>query len=186
MLTELYKNDWCSIFKIENEKLKIKPFYFKRLNKLNHGLVAILPYRYSKLPSFLNKEYLVVEELRPSWCVSDILNNTLQTHLASITGGVNKNERIEDAILRELKEETGYEAEGDSLEYLGWSFVEKDSDSKISLFSIDLTNCKQGIISKDGTELEKYTEPKWISESQISDLADPLVAQMYVKLNKNF
>ncbi len=183
-LKTLYTNAWCSIKSIENKELGITPFYFKHLEKLKHGVIAILPYRYSNLPNLLHKQYLLVEELRPAWCIKDIMNNQVSLTLASITGGVNLNERPENAAIRELKEETGYEVPKDvSLEFLGFSGTDKDSDTNVYLFTVDLTDVKQGEIKRDGTPLEKYTTPKWVSD--ITQIYDPLVAQMYVKLNKN-
>jgi len=184
MIKELYTNTWCSIKSIENKELGIEPFYFKHLEKLKYGIVAILPYRYKNYPSLLYKEYLLVEELRPSWCIRDIEENRISLVLASITGGIDKNERPEVAVLRELKEETGYEVPPEiSVEFLGFSGTDKDSDTNVYLFSVDLTEIKPGEIKKDGSALEKYTTPKWISD--ISNIYDPLVAQMYVKLNRN-
>jgi len=178
----LHTNIWCSIKSIENKELGIPPFYFKHLEKLSNGVIAILPYRYNSV-NLLHKQYLLVEELRPAWVLKEIMRNEISLSLASITGGIDRGERPEDAAKRELKEETGYDIPLDSLEFLGFSKTDKDSSTEIYLFTVNLTDIKQGEIKRDGTPLEKYTTPKWIND--ITDICDPLVAQMYVRFNKN-
>lgn len=102
----------------------------------------------------------------------------------SVGGRVKFGERLEDSILREIKEETGIDAEIDKMAFIHENFFSDDDGTffhEISVFfyikpNEMLFNIKNGHLTDKGP-LGEYLE--WI------DLSEPLKVQIYPEFFKN-
>jgi 8-oxo-dGTP pyrophosphatase MutT (NUDIX family) len=180
-ITELYSNKWISLRSVEDEKKRIPPYIYKHVTPSDGHTVAILPWRMNIGKEIL--EFLIINEVRPCWSIQD--DDLEKKHYQSITGAIDIGERPVIAAMRELVEETGFKVEKNKMVSLGNSFVSKASDTIYHLFCVNLNEISPG--KKETTEMaEQSAETFWFEENQLHNIADPLVAQMYLKFKNNF
>lgn len=141
--------------------------------KCNGKLIAFLPY---KINSKNNIEYLMRMEICPA--------HGDNHEFCGIIGGYdNLQYTIDEVAVKELEEETGYKIELDELQPLGWIWDSKIADTKVYLYTADLTNCLEGIATTDGTELEKNSYCKWTSLNECMKTKDSKVHTILNMLN---
>ena len=123
-----------------------------------NATVALLPYRMHN-----NKlEFLI----RYEYCPAHYINKKMEA--TCITGGYDDNSiSISQTALKELLEEGGYDCELNELIALDWCWEGKASDTKVYLYSIDLTDKDRQQASGDGSDGEKGTYCKWESYDKI-------------------
>jgi 8-oxo-dGTP pyrophosphatase MutT (NUDIX family) len=102
----------------------------------------------------------------------------MEPALSGITGGVEGDRPVEDAV-RELQEESGYEADEDEFIYLGTCRGVKSNDTVYHLYAVDVTNKKQGRALGDGSALDN-APVEW--HPNAVDCDDPQAAHAYLKL----
>ena len=96
-----------------------------------------------------------------------IEKNNAYEKLLSINLNKGKETSLEELILKELLEEGGYDCELNELIALDWCWEGKASDTKVYLYSIDLTDKDRQQASGDGSDGEKGTYCKWESYDKI-------------------
>jgi 8-oxo-dGTP pyrophosphatase MutT (NUDIX family) len=165
----LHDNEWLSLRVVRKPDAGINGYVYSHETRCNGRIVALLPYR----DTDDGREYLLKAEVTPCW--------GFEHFYSAITGGY-EGEGIEDDAIRELEEETGYEAKRDELIPLGLSFASKSSDTVYSLFSVDLTGREAGEAVGDGSRLEAESTAVWLPASALVDVWDPQVSAMYVRL----
>ena len=170
----LFDSPFLQLRSIEDSEKGIKPYYYKHVKLYNGSVIAILPYRYTNYPLGFNKEFLLINEMRPAWSIDKLIS-------ASLTGGVEKGSYPEATAVKELKEEAGYTVEESNLEYLGTTYSAKASDTIVHLFAVDVTDLVPELIKGDGTGLESMSKPIWVTVKELTLVMDPLVIQMYFR-----
>ena len=175
----LFDSPFLQLRSIEDKEKGIRPYFYKHVKLYDGQVVAVLPYRYPNYPLSFNKEFLLINEMRPCW---DINNLTP----ASLTGGIEKGSTPGETAKKELKEEAGYIAE--NISYLGTTYTAKASDTICHLFAVDVTDLTPEEIKGDGTGLESMSKPIWVGFKEVLACQDPLIAQIILRLqyNQNF
>ena len=159
----LFKEEWISIK--ENNG-----YCYLHEEKCNGTLVAILLTR-----NFHNeKQYLMREEICPA--------HGNKHEFCGIIGGYdNDSISLFETAIKEIKEETGYTVNISKLLLLGWVWDAKIADTKVYLFTADVSKLIPGIPTTDGTELEKNSYCKWVNLDQCMLTND---SKVHVILNK--
>ena len=164
-VTTLFKEKWISI------KQNVKHKYsFIHEEKCNGILVAFLPVKiiHGQLQFLMRKEICPAHGNDHEFC--------------GIIGGYDDNSiSIRDTAMKELKEETGYEIDKCDLESLDWVWDSKVADTKVYLFTADLSHYTQGIAITDGTELEKNSSCEWVCIEECMKTRD---SKVHTILNK--
>lgn len=160
----LYENQWLSLCMVTSPF----PYVYSHETRCNGRIVAVLPFRDAR-----NREYLVRSEVTPCW--------SPDPELSAITGGWEGGD-IEDDVVREVLEETGYPITREDLIALGVSRASKSSDTLYSLFAVNLTGREAGMATGDGTPLEAGSSVQWVSAETLAWLKDPQLAVMYRRL----
>lgn len=132
-------------------------------------IMAILPWQDNKG----GRRYLAKTEITPSWGPGP--------QVGAITGGWEGGDIADDAV-RELAEETGYEAGKGELVNLGECYAGKSADTVYSLFAVDLTGRRPGPLAGDGSRDEAASPPVWLTAAELLQVKDPQVAVMYLRL----
>ena len=137
-------------------------------------IVSVLPFRYAP---YGNIDFLIRKEVTPAW------GHSLNQHMSSITGGVEKNQNpLENAVM-EIKEEGGYDVELSDLLSLGVVHGSKSSDTDYYLFSVDLTGKVQTIPEGDGSHMETLASCEWVSEQLLlKNMVDAVGLAAFAKL----
>lgn len=160
----LYKDEWYSI-KEHNS------YPYVHEEKCNGTLVSILPFR--KINGKI--EFLMRYEVIPS--------HSDNHEFCGVIGGYDDcSITIKQTAVKELKEETGYSIDEKQLIELDWVYAGKSNDTKVYLFSCDLTNITKGIATTDGTELEKNAYCRWEEQNNLWTTNDPNVYAILAKL----
>ncbi len=161
-----------TLFKEELLSIKSnKGYTYIHEEKANGKLIAFIPYRIVDG----EKEFLMRYETCPA--------HGNDREFCIIIGSVDDiNLTVEQTAVKELEEETGYKINLDELQQLDWVWDSKVADTKIYLFSADLSNKKQGVPLTDGTELEKQASCIWVPLKQCYECKDPKVFALLNKL----
>jgi 8-oxo-dGTP pyrophosphatase MutT (NUDIX family) len=162
--TTLFENPWLSLCMVTSPV----PYVYSHETRCNGRILAVLPFRDGP-----DREYLVRSEVTPCWGPDP--------ELSSVTGGWQGGD-IEDDVVREVLEETGYTITREDLIPLGESRASKSSDTLYSLFAVNLTGRVAGIATGDGTPLEAGSSVQWVSADTLAWLKDPQLAVMYRRL----
>lgn len=139
--------------------------------------LCILPYRITSEIEFL---------LRDEFC--PVIPNLITI----ITGRIDEGETPEQAAIRELKEEAGYEVLESQLKSIGEVILGKQSNCSEKLFSVDLTDVPEGEITTDGTIHEKNSRNYWVPfeilKKKIKETNDGYLLSAFSKflVNENF
>lgn len=159
----------------------VNGYFYSHESRCNGKIIALLPYRF--VPEQFNKlQLLVRNEVTPCWGT--------QRFLSSITGGYEGGDPRDTAIL-EMKEEAGYDISSNNLISLGTSFASKSADTIYYLYSVNLAGETKGIVTTDGSVLEKKATCVWMSYQELlnSDIQDPqvyvLLTRLIIHLNRN-
>lgn len=172
-IEKLVENPWLELHKMVYPEKDISGYVYSHEKACDGKKVAILPFMYLEGNIF----YLLRHEVTPCW-------HPTKQIISSITGGYEKEKGIEGTVIMELKEEAGYTVNKEELIDLGTCRGTKSTDTIYHLYSVDLTNKKQGMATGDGSELERKAECKWAME--LFDCEDPIAFTCYYKLNKVF
>lgn len=90
--------------------------------------------------------------------------------LNSFTGSLDKNKKVREILLEEIKEESGYTIPPDEIKdrviYLSKQPVSSQTNEEVYLYLINVTNLKQGKTIPDN-DWEKYSYIKWTSSNFI-------------------
>jgi 8-oxo-dGTP pyrophosphatase MutT (NUDIX family) len=159
----LFKEEWLSI-KQNNG------YSYLHEEKCNGILMAFLPIKNvnGKLQYLMRREKCPAHGNEQEFC--------------GIIGGYDDNTiTIEETALKELKEESGYSIDKIDLESLGWVWDSKVADTKVYLFSANVSHYIQGIATTDGTELEKNSSCEWVTLDKCMETKD---SKVHVILNK--
>jgi len=100
----------------------------------------------------------------------------------SLTGTIEDGLSPEETAIKELKEESGYEAEIDELIPYGWVYPTKFLDYRQFLFAVDLTGKTQGPILGDGSSGEVGATVVWVPRKMALVVTDPSVAAIVAHL----
>lgn len=145
-------------------------YEFLHEHRCGGEIVAILPYRKDENGE---EEYLLREEVTPCW--------GFQPTLATVTGGVEKNQGTLAAAVQELHEETGYHvaAVNERWTFLGKSRGTKSTDTWYMLFSVDVSDLEPGEILGDGSHYDTIARPVWTLTPWKSP--DPMAAVLWAR-----
>lgn len=170
----LCNNEWVSLKILKDESRKIGGYVYSTEIRCNGNIVSFLPYK------FINNklEFLFRCEATPCWDLDKIC-------ISSFTGGVDSDDSIEKTVIKELREESGYEIEKKDLIDFGKSYGSKSSDTIYHLFSMDLTNKTQTKELEIESELEKSSYCKWIDYDDIYT-EDPLAYSILFRFLQYF
>lgn len=155
----LFKEEWLSV----KENNGYSYIHEERCNGI---LVSILPWRQ------YNKHEKMEFLMRMETCPAHGNNH----EFCGIIGGYDDTSyTIEETAIKEVKEETGFDINLKRLNSLGWVWDSKVADTKVYLFTADLTGLEQGIATTDGTELEKNSYCVWAPIKECMNCKDSKV-----------
>ena len=164
----LYKDKWIELRKKDD-------WYTYAHNVVGDG-VAVLGFR--RTPSGI-----------PGVCIWEVMVRSEHTpphgegfRLTSLTGSIEHGLSPLETAAKELKEESGYEINSDSIIDLGWVYPSKFSDYRQYLYAVDLTGLPQGRIEGDGTEGEKGASVGWFSVDFALEVNDPSISASIARL----
>lgn len=164
----LYENEWISLKSKTFPNTKHE-YIYSHETRCNGHIVVVLPFKIIN-----NKvQYLLRHELNPAWGDERIY--------ASVTGGIDTLYPEKDAI-KELQEETGFQATVDELINLGQCQGTKSTDTIYHLFAVNLTDRRPIKPSGDGSVGEATNINVWVSDIGISK--DPHVYVAFYRLLK--
>lgn len=170
----LCENEWVSLRKLTDVDNHIHGYVYSHETRCKGKIIAILPFRFIGDGDARKLEVLLRREVTPCW-------DRLRQITSSITGGFENSETY--TAIHELWEEAGYKIAEADLIPLGYSFASKSSDTKYTLYSVDLSDVeKTGGAEGDGSELEKLAECYWADEDTIINTWDPQVSVMFLRL----
>jgi 8-oxo-dGTP pyrophosphatase MutT (NUDIX family) len=144
-------------------------YVFSHETRCQGRIMAILPWQDTKG----GRRYLLKTEVTPAWGPGPTIG--------AITGGWEGASIADDAV-RELREETGYEADRAELVSLGECYASKSADTVYGLFAVDLTGRRPGPLTGDGTRDEAASPPVWLTAAELINVKDAQVAVMYLRL----
>ena len=147
-----------------------------------HGhIVMVLPYRWKPNIRGRVREFLLRNEATPCWDndVPQVSSITGGCENVQATEGMPDEERFLPDAVRELLEETGYDAPADRFTYLGRCFGPKSADTHYHLFAVDLTGIPEGEAKGDGSAHEAAATNEWHPDTVKA--VCPLVAVSYVR-----
>lgn len=148
----VHENPWLSLRKIVAPSRGVEGYVYSHETRCNGQIVALMPYRHTAE----GVEFLLRREVTPCW--------GMQEEYSSLTGGVEPGADPRLTAQSELHEEAGYLLPGDGLKFLGTSFASKSSDTRYFLYTVDLTDKKQGAALGDGTPLDVTGTVHWVSD----------------------
>lgn len=168
----LFSNKWLSLKEIVDPERGVNGYVYSHETRCKGRIVLVMPFRRSGdgHGPFNSIEVLLRRETTPCW--------GMEPSLSGITGGVEGDRPLDDAI-RELKEESGYEAAEDEFIYLGTCRGTKSTDTVYHLYAVDVTGKEQGEATGDGSALDD-APVEW--HRTAVDCDDPQAAFAYLKL----
>jgi 8-oxo-dGTP pyrophosphatase MutT (NUDIX family) len=169
MINTLFQNQWLSLKEVVAPP-NIKGYVFSHETRSNGSIVSILPYRELNGKT----QFLLRKEITPCW-------DDEEPNFSSITGGIEDISQKRQTVINEIKEEAGYEVSKQDLMFLGTCRGSKSSDTTYYLYSVDLSDKKQGDAVGDGSELERLGSCVWFDD--ISESVDSLSYVSFYRLN---
>ncbi len=164
----VYSNKFVEVQKIIDPENGVNGYFYLH-ETLGDGVISILPFKKEKN----QVQFLLRKEITPCWSMS--------YSISTITGKHDQKTPVLTAV-KELKEEAGYEVLSKDMINLGTCRGTKSCDTIFYLFSVDLTDNKEGKATTDGSELEKNATCIW--NSDVSKSIDPLSYVSYYRLMK--
>jgi 8-oxo-dGTP pyrophosphatase MutT (NUDIX family) len=164
----LCENPWLELRKMVDPDNGVQGYIYSHEKRCNGKILSILPYSIELDGSM---QFLLRKEVTPCWSMDPIVS--------SITGGYEGKDMIED-VIRELKEEAGYDAIPSEIISLGTCRGTKSTDTVFHIYSIDLTGKPKSRAVGDGSELEAKAHCFW--SKTINEAEDPLVYVSYTRL----
>lgn len=162
----LHENDWLSLRRLRVPSAQIGGYVYSHESRCNGRIVAALPF-------IAPARFLLRVEVTPCWGLGPVAS--------AVTGGVDGDESCVQAVLRELREETGFAvSEGPRLIDLGTSRGTKSTDTIYSLYAANVDGLVQHALVGDGSPLEASAHCEWTSHPWES--VDPLCALMWARL----
>lgn len=164
----LFETPWLTLHTVEYPEMGIGGYVYSHEKRCNGRIIAVLPNR------VVNgvEEFLIRREITPCW--------GLKHNLSAITGGWEGGDPVDD-VIRELKEEAGYDVHYSEVVSLGQSYASKSSDTIYDLFTVNLTDKIPGVASGDGSSLEANADCVWLSYEEAGQVRDPQVGLMLVR-----
>jgi len=174
----LFKNDWLSVRELEDTEKNIKYTYVHSERGIG-DCVAILPFKIEND----EPKFLVRADWIPCWGLDkDVARPKF---MVSITGGIETGGPTQN-VIKELKEEAGYEVTSQDLIELGASYISKVTSAFAYLYTVNLTD-KQPVVAEGQDELEQLGETLWVGQKElIMQGADPLLQSMLAKILEIF
>ena len=154
---ELFRNQFLAIINRQG-------YTFVREVRCDGIIVSLLPFRTDTTGH--PTEFLARLEVCPA--------HGPALEQCSITGGLEPEQRVEEAAVQELWEEAGFRATENELISLGAVRPSKALDTAVYLFAVDVTGKKQMPPPGDGSHFEANASVEWVTFSQGINIADPL------------
>jgi 8-oxo-dGTP pyrophosphatase MutT (NUDIX family) len=171
----LADSGWQQLRVINHPEAGVENYSYCRESKAGGKGVAVLPFRWKK-NSLHALEFLIRSEFNPPW-------STEENFWTCVTGMVDPGEVPDHAAIRELLEETGYDAPWEQFVPLGWMFSNKGSDTITHMYGVDLTGLEAGDITGDGSLHEQKAFNQWVDEREMFEkVQHALVLALYAKL----
>lgn len=163
----LFQTDW-----LELRELPDLGYVYSHEVRCRGKLVSILPYKITGR----GLEILIRQEFIPPHFDDKELEPT------TITGGLMKEKSIDQTIIEELREESGYIISQDQLVYLSMGFPSKSSDTEVYFYTCDLTNVDQTEEANtgEGGELEKLAHNEWVLYKDFLNRSDWKCLFLYI------
>ena len=162
---ELFRNQFLAV-------INRQEYTFVREVRCDGIVVALLPFRANTTGQPI--EFLARLEVCPA--------HGPAPEQCSITGGLEPEQRVEEAAVQELWEEAGYRATENELISLGKVRPSKALDTTVYLFAVDVTGKKQLPPPGDGSRFEANATVEWVTYSQGINIADPLFVTALTRL----
>ena len=169
-VSTVYSNDWIELKNLVSPNFGIIGYPYLHEKRCQGKIVSILPFRLNTEKQKM--EFLLRREITPCW--------GLEHNTSSITGGFE--EDLEDTVVMEMKEETGFDITKDEIIDLGTIQGTKSTDTVYYLYSVNLTGKVKGLALTDGSELEKNAYCCW--KNSVDESVDPLSYVAYHRLMK--
>lgn len=166
----LHENEWLSLKRLRVPSAQVGGYVYSHETRCNGRIVAALPFRIARPPK--GADFLLRVEVTPCWGVEPVAS--------AVTGGVDDDENCVDAILRELREETGFAVPPARLIDLGAVRGSKSTDTVYSLYAAPVDELEQYDLIGDGSPLEDRASVRWTEHPWESD--DPLCGLMWARL----
>lgn len=175
----LFKNDWLSLREYRDDNSNVKYTYIQGERGVG-DCVAILPFKIvDGAPQFL-----VRADWIPCWGMDQEIN--YPKFMVAITGGI-EGLGPTKTVLKELKEETGFDAYAEELVELGACYISKVSAAFAYLYTVNLTDREQGERPPSDDFLENFGEATWVGQKElIMQGADPLLHAMLARILETF
>jgi len=165
----LCEDKWMALKRIKNEEHGVSGYTFSHEKASNGKKVAVLPYRKKDDDSL---EFLLRHEVTPCW--------SMDPEISSVTGSVEQGQTPLDNAIIELKEETGYTAEGSEFKELGVAYASKSADTVYYLFAVDVAGKEQGDADGDGSKQDSEATTAWYDKPFL--YKDPHLSVLYCRL----
>jgi len=169
----LWDDPWLQMKQVVDPEHGVKGYTYSHEVRCHGHIVAVLPVRAHASGQL---EFCIRREITPCWGMTH--------NWSSLTGGCDlpiDEESPEVVAIRELKEESGYEAKVHELINLGTCFGTKSTDTIYHLFAVDVGDKEPGEAAGDGTPLDTEGIVDWF---QLPESPDPIVALMMYRLSR--
>lgn len=166
----LHENEWLSLKKVIEPKLKISGYVFSHESRCKGRIIAILPHRNTGREC----TFLVKKEITPCW--------GLEPAFSAITGGWEGGNPLDDAQ-RELFEECGYDVPVGFFKSLGTCRASKSSDTLFHLYTCNLSGVTPRQHTGDGSHLETIATSHWVTAKQLMEMGDSQLHVMYNRMS---
>lgn len=177
----LYSGNWLQLKNMVSPEHNLTGYEFICEPSRSGNTVVVIPFRRIStttngiIPNALNSshdntlQYLCRVEGVPCWGITNPM-------ICSLTGGVDKGDTITDTVIKELREESGYDINKNKLIDLGSVFGIKSSDGIFHLYTCDLTDIEKAQRAEPETAYEKAAYCEWFTEEEIQKKSgDPFV-----------
>lgn len=162
MSTEIFFNKWLSLWEDNG-------YVFSRETRCNGHIVAVLIFD-TRRPGL----YYGRMEITPAH------SNNIE--LTSITGGVEPEKSPEETAVMEIEEEAGFFATTQELIPLGTVRPSKSADTVVHLFAWNARGQTPIKPQGDGSEGEKLSYCRWVSDAEMIWCKCPLVSAMLARM----
>lgn len=172
----LYDNKWCSV--VERELDNGIKWVFGHHGWCNGEGVAIIPYRRELTnPGWNYSEFRFLAHMEI--CAA----HSGEHGMYAVAGGRDKaGEPVITTAVRELKEETGYIASEQDMEFLGTCYPSKGTDTLMYLYAVDVTDLELTKPEGDGTLTEELAYCEWVKASELASKGEPILVTLMTRL----